>query len=61
MKKTSKTTKRGRGRPKKETVLATKKPAAPQKVGIPAYLEPTDYDLHDELARLDSYAYARHN
>ena len=32
----------------------------PQKVGITTYLEPTEYDLHDELSRLDSFTYAKY-
>jgi len=32
-----------------------------QDLGIPVFLEPTSYDVHDELARLDSYAYSRYN
>jgi hypothetical protein len=30
-------------------------------VAIPALLEPNIHDLHDELSRLDSYAYAQYN
>jgi len=61
MKKSSKASKTpSRGRPKQKTTPKTLQPVV-QKVGIPAFLEPTEYDMHDELARLDSYAYARHN
>lgn len=60
MKKTSNTTaKRGRGRPKK-TVTETTHREVQQKVGIPALLEPTEYDIRDELVRLDSFAYSRY-
>ena len=62
MKKTSiKTSKRGTNFPKKKSIGTEDVPVVPQKTGIPAYLEPTEYDLHDELSRLDSFTYARYN
>ncbi len=61
MKKTPKTSKPVRGRPKKKVVEVSNHAEIQQKVGIPAFTEPTDYDLQDELVRLDSYAYSRYN
>lgn len=62
MNKTSelKTQKRGRGRPRK-VVLEVESNVEEKTVAIPALLEPNIHDLHDELSRLDSYAYAQYN
>ena len=44
-----------------QAVMANKNSAEPvKKVGIPVWLEPTTYDIQDELARLDSFAYSRY-
>ena len=57
MKKTSKLTKQGRGRPAKKITKTATHGEIVKKTGIPAFMEPTAYDLYDELARLDSYVY----
>ena len=30
-------------------------------VGLPGFIQPTEYDLHDELARMDSFSYRQYN
>ena len=55
-----KTQKRGRGRPRK-VVLEIESNVEEKTVAIPALLEPNIHDLHDELSRLDSYAYPQYN
>ena len=61
MKNTSKTAKGKRGRPKKVAVLTVPVRKVSHNTGIPAFIEPTIHDLHDELSRLDSFAYSKYN
>lgn len=63
MNKTAIKTKRGKSKVKVAEVELTKRPLVEndEKIGIPAYLEPTEYDLHDELSRLDSFNYSKYN
>jgi len=61
MKKPSKKiVKRGVGRPKKAPAPLTTQVVSTERVGIPAFIEPTEHDLNDELSRLDSFTYARY-
>jgi hypothetical protein len=30
-------------------------------VGLPGLIQPTEYDLHDELVRMDSFSYRQYN
>jgi len=30
-------------------------------VGVPGLIQPSEYDLQDELSRLDSFSYGRYN
>lgn len=45
--------KRGRGRPRKDVVINNKDMV--ETAGIPGLLQPTEYDMMDELTRLDSF------
>jgi hypothetical protein len=55
------TVKRGRGRPRKDTVANITNKNKPIDNSIPALLEPNIHDIHDELVRMDSFAYSRYN
>lgn len=59
MNNTSDTVKRGRGRPRKDATNNTDEKV--MDMGIPVMLEPTIHDIHDELARMDSFSYSRYN
>ena len=52
------TIKRGRGRPRKDST--NKAPSAIDS-NIHIILEPNIDDIHDELVRMDSFAYSRYN
>jgi hypothetical protein len=52
------TTKRGRGRPRKET---SSKIGNKADADIPMLVEPNMHDMQDELDRMDSYTYSRYN
>jgi len=54
------TQKRGRGRPKK-IKSEVEFESTTKTVGLPAMIEPTEHDIHDELSMLDSYNYSRYN
>ena len=54
------TVKRGRGRPRKDATLNSVDSNKVQ-TGIPILLEPNIHDIHDELVRMDSFAYSRYN
>ena len=47
--------KRGPGRPRKDVII--KEIDLVEGVGLPGMLQPTEHDIHDELSRLDSFAY----
>ena len=49
------TKKRSRGRPRKDVII--KDNDITETAGIPGLLQPTEYDLMDELSRLDSFSY----
>ena len=51
------TVKRGRGRPRKES--STK--SIQKDKFVLSLVEPTTYDLQDELVRMDSYIYSQYN
>jgi hypothetical protein len=53
--------KRGRGRPRKESTIKAANKNENIDTGIPAFLEPNSHDIHDELARMDSYIYSQYN
>lgn len=55
------TVKRGRGRPRKDTTTNSANTKEKIDTGIPVLLEPNIHDIHDELARMDSFAYSRYN
>ena len=52
------TKKRGRGRPRKDVVLS--EIDVVNGVGLPGLFQPTEYDVIDELSRLDSFAYGNY-
>ena len=47
--------KRARGRPHKDVIINTKDIS--ETAGIPGLIQPTEYDMMDELTRLDSFSY----
>lgn len=51
--------KRGRGRPRKDSVNKTENTDI--NIGVPTLLEPNIHDIHDELVRMDSFSYSRYN
>ena len=52
------TVKRGRGRPRKDS---TDKTHNNVDNNVHIMLEPNIHDIHDELVRMDSFAYSRYN
>lgn len=55
------TVKRGRGRPRKDATIKPARKAESIDNSVPALLEPNIHDIHDELVRMDSFAYSRYN
>lgn len=53
------TTKRGRGRPRKDATNNVS--SKDTNTSVPALLEPNIHDIQDELVRMDSFAYSRYN
>lgn len=51
--------KRGPGRPRKDVVINEKDMV--EDVGLPGMFQPTEHDLMDELARMDSFANQEYN